>query len=372
LDVLERYKTAASHKEPDKVPVVFLAYSLVLKDLLGIPERDYYQSARLQLEAKVAFQRRFPEAYNHHMGTFPETGEFTGLTAAAFGGKIGFMPDSAPHVDEYPIKTIEDIDRLVEAGTPDPRRAGICPTVLNRVRYFRDWFPKDLKEKYEYIDHNIYASLLVEGFVLAMGYDKFFVWVHKYPAEIHKWLKLATKFYSDFCDEIEKIVGGPIKQFWAPDHLPSMMGKKQFLEFHLPYFNAIFGRYKKDCLRIWHNEGKVSHMLDEIDKLDADVWQFGAFDDPAECKKRTHFCLQGNLHPPGIMRRLGPKEVEEESMRVIYEAAEGGGLFLSTGGGTAPGTPFENLDAMVDAATKHGTYPIKRTAGFDPHAHVRG
>jgi uroporphyrinogen-III decarboxylase len=358
MDVFERALVAARHEEPDEVPVVLQVYGLVLKAYPRVLEYDYYQDVRMQLEAKVAFLRRFPEVMNMPMGVFPEGGEFLGPVPCAFGAKLSWMKDAPPYISDYPVKTPEDIDRLVEAGVPDPYEVGFVADTLRRIRYFWDWFPRDLRESHGCMDGTVFAPTFIEGAALTMGYDKFIIWLRLYPDAIHKLLRHVTRWVKVYCKAQEEITGR-CRLFWLPDHMPSQVGPKQFGEFMLPYMNEVFGSYK-GALRIWHNEGSCGHMLEAVDKIDAEVWHFGASDDPALCKERTHFCLQGNLHPPGVMVKGTPEDVVEASRKVIEAAGEGGGLWLSTGGGMAPGTPFQNIEAMLRAVEKYGKYPLRR------------
>jgi uroporphyrinogen-III decarboxylase len=354
MSVWENALTAAEHREPDKVPVVLWIYSLVLKRYCGVSEYEYYQNVKLQLEAKIAFQRRFPEILNLY--TFPEY-TMLGVVPNAFGAQLQWMKDSPAWVKDYPIMTPEDVDRLVDAGVPEPREAEVPKTLLERYEYFFDWFPRDLRDEYGYVDGWVDPGPCVEGAALTMGYDKFLIWLRRHPDVIHKWLKLATDFLLKYCEAIENIVGR-CRVLVVGDHTASMVGENLFKEFILPYLNKVFSRYGS-ALRIWHNEGSVNHMLSEVDKIVAEVWQFGPSDDPAICKARTHFCLMGNIHPPWFAEH-SPDQVEKKCREIILKAGEGGGLWLSTGGGLAPGTPLRNIEAMVKATDKWGIYPLKK------------
>lgn len=97
-------------------------------------------------------------------------------------------------------------------------------------------------------------------------------------------------------------------------------------------------------------------MLNEIDKIDAEVWQLGAKEDLEDVKKNTHFCLMGNLDPPTTLLKGKPKYVYEETVKIIKKVGEGGGLWISSGGGIAPKTPFRNFDAIIKAIDEHGKY----------------
>jgi len=355
--ILERMLKAVRGEEPDKVPVVLQVYALVLKGVHGISEYEYYHNVDLQLEAKIEFLRMFPEVFNLPMGVLPEYGEFIGPIPTAFGGKMGWPEDDPPYVAEYPIKSPEDVDRLVEAGIPDPREEGITREILRRLEHFIKKFPRDLRETHGYLDGNLFPGALVEGAALSMGYDKFLIWMRRYPDVIHKWLRHATEFYLRYCEAIEEIVG-KCKILFLADHMASMVGRDHFNEFILPYLNRVFDRYHK-ALRIWHNEGRCGHMLDAIDKLNADVWQCGPKDDVLEIKEKTHFTVCGNIHPPSILK-MTPKKLEEECRDLILKAASGGRFWLGTGGGMAPGTSPWHIRAFVRAVEKYGVYPIGR------------
>ena len=357
LNALERALKAVNGEEPDKVPIVLQVYALVLKSIHGVSEYEYYHNVDLQLEAKIEFIRTFPEVYNLPMGVLPEYGEFIGPIPTAFGAKIGWHEDAPPYVAEYPIKSLEDVDRLVQAGVPDPHENGITSEILHRTEYFVEKFPRDLREKYGYLDGTLHPGALIEGAALTMGYDKFLIWMRRYPDVVHKWLKHVTDFYLKYCEAIEEIVG-KCRILFLPDHMASMVGREYFNEFILPYLNRVFNKYHK-ALRIWHNEGRCGHMLDAVDKLNAEVWQCGPKDDVLEIKENTHFTVCGNIHPPSILK-MTPKELEDECRKLILKAATGGRFWLGTGGGMAPGTSPWHIRAFIRAVEKYGVYPIRR------------
>jgi uroporphyrinogen-III decarboxylase len=350
MSLWERAVDVALGKNDQEIPVVLWAYSLVLKRFEQVKELEYYKDVRMQLRAKLAFQQRFPEIINIGHGMYPEAGEGVCAVASAFGGKVMWMEDAPPYVSETPIKNPEDVDRLVSAGVPEAN-AGIAGELLNKLEYFYEWFPKDLRDKYGYIDGVISAPICVEGAALAMGYDKFLIWLRLYPDVIHKWLKIVTEWYLRYCKAIEEIVG-KCKFLIVPDHSPHMVNKEQFNEFILPYLNKIFARYK-GALRLWHNEGKVGRIIEDIDKIDAEVWHFGPFDDEIVVRAKTHFCLMGNIHPPEFAK-FSPEEVDTKCKELIRKVGVGK-FWLSTGGGMAPNTPFKNIDAMVNAARKYAS-----------------
>jgi len=69
-------------------------------------------------------------------------------------------------------------------------------------------------------------------------------------------------------------------------------------------------------------------------------------------------CLLGNLAPNGVLKEGTPAQVEEACRQLIEKAAPGGGFILGSSGSVARFTPMANLEAMVRACEKYGTYPL--------------
>jgi uroporphyrinogen decarboxylase len=60
-------------------------------------------------------------------------------------------------------------------------------------------------------------------------------------------------------------------------------------------------------------------------------------------------CLMGNVPPLDVLVNGGPEDVRAAAKDCIKKHPQAG-LLLSAGGGTSPGTPGENIRALVDAA----------------------
>jgi len=75
--------------------------------------------------------------------------------------------------------------------------------------------------------------------------------------------------------------------------------------------------------------------------------------------KQTHgrrLAFMGNLHTTDVMLRGSACFVEQQAVEAMRAAGPGGGFVLSTGDQCGPGTPEENLRAVVRAARQYGTY----------------
>lgn len=68
-------------------------------------------------------------------------------------------------------------------------------------------------------------------------------------------------------------------------------------------------------------------------------------------------CLFGNIDTTELLLRGRPEEVEQ-AVRGQLEAARHGPFVVSNGSPLAPGTPPENVAAMIGAARRYGRYPL--------------
>ncbi|HLX95771.1 MAG TPA: uroporphyrinogen decarboxylase family protein, partial [Verrucomicrobiae bacterium] len=80
------------------------------------------------------------------------------------------------------------------------------------------------------------------------------------------------------------------------------------------------------------------------------VLNWGKQTDIAEVKERVgdRMCLMGNVNPLEVGVRGTPEEVRQATLDVL-EKSGGQGIILSVGGGTSPGMPKQNIEAMLKA-----------------------
>ena len=69
-----------------------------------------------------------------------------------------------------------------------------------------------------------------------------------------------------------------------------------------------------------------------------------------KAKMGHRVALLGNVPPLDVGVRGTPDDVTRYARECLDKAAPGGGLILSFGGGVSPGTPPENVDALLAAA----------------------
>ena len=83
------------------------------------------------------------------------------------------------------------------------------------------------------------------------------------------------------------------------------------------------------------------------------------FADIAEVKDRVgdRMCLMGNVNPLEVGVRGTPEEVREATLDVLEKGGDRG-MILSVGGGTSPGMPGRNIQAMLDALAEFNSKKV--------------
>jgi uroporphyrinogen-III decarboxylase len=100
------------------------------------------------------------------------------------------------------------------------------------------------------------------------------------------------------------------------------------------------------------NDTPCPHLLESLAEANFDVFNFSHETDIGEVKARIghRVALMGNVPPLGVGVHGTPADVARWAQECLDKGAPGGGMILSFGGGVSPGTPPENIDALLKAA----------------------
>jgi uroporphyrinogen-III decarboxylase len=105
--------------------------------------------------------------------------------------------------------------------------------------------------------------------------------------------------------------------------------------------------------------GQTNHLL-EVFTEELKIDEFQGFSymldlDKVKGVMGGRVVLLGNVNPLTIARGT-PEQVKTEARRVIEKLAPSHGLILQDGNNIAPGSPLENINAMMAAAEEFGRY----------------
>jgi uroporphyrinogen-III decarboxylase len=135
------------------------------------------------------------------------------------------------------------------------------------------------------------------------------------------------------------------------DDIVGMVSRRHYEALIHPPLRRIFDEFD-GLVRVYHNDTPCPHLLESLAEANFDVFNFSHETDIGEAKARMghRVALMGNVPPLDLGVRGTPAEVAQSARECLDKGAPGGGMILSFGGGVSPGTPPENIDALVDAA----------------------
>ncbi len=334
----ERFKQAARLEAPDHVPVAFIADSPWLPGYAGINTLDYFLLPDKWLEINLRLLDRFPDAV-----WIPGFWVEYGMVAepSAFGARFSFHSDRPPSVEPM----VTDLAYWAEVEPPDPREAGFMPLVLRM---------------YEHIEEKLHAEGLGAKIVAArgpmvtagwlMGITELMMGLVTHPAEIHRFLDtLTTTIITWLHAQLDKL--HQPEGILLLDDIVGMISLGHYQEFVAPHLRRIFDEFE-GLIRIYHNDTPCPHLYPALAEANFDVFNFTHEVDMAQVKETMghRVALMGNVPPLDVAVREPPEVVAQWAKACLDKAAPGGGVILSVGGGVSPGTPAENLDAMLEVA----------------------
>ncbi len=309
-----------------------------LPGFTGISHLDYFTLPEQWMRANLYIEDHFPDVI-FLPGFWVEYGMAT--EPSAFGCKITWWKDSPPSI--HP--TLRDISDVSHLSVPNPREDGLMPLVLNLYQHFE----KILKER----GHPIKMVAARGPLALAAhlrGLTELLMDLKLSPGETKELLEITTQTVilwlqaqMDHLSEIEGIM--------VLDDIVGFLSPADYLEFAHPYLSRIFSSFG-DLVKVYHNDAKINHLLENLANTGFHVLNFSHTLDMGEVWQRVgrRICLMGNVPPLEVLTRGNPEEVKSFALQCIRKTDGGKNLILSAGGGVSPGTPAQNIEALVEAS----------------------
>lgn len=340
--IFERFMDSVNHHETHPVPVVGWDNAVPITRLAGIKAERYYRDA----EMKMAVQKmvldefapiRWVPGFHADYGVVIEP--------SAFGCPIEWFEDDSPYAHPM-LETLDQVDQL---RVPNPDKDGLMPEALSQYRYMWDHIERQYIDEYGYL----------QGFTLCLGplelagslrgYGPLMLDFYDHPEKLHKLLEITTEAAIVWLHAQER-VNGKASFVVLIDHLPGNISLEIAREFAFPYFRKIFEEFPS-AIHLYHNEGRSDHYIEFIPKFGAHVFHCGNLDlGRTKSTIGDQVCIMGNLDANKILLPGTPEEVRKACLEKLRIAAPRGGYLLCTGGAMAPGTPKENLWAMIRAS----------------------
>ncbi len=264
---------------------------------------------------------------------------------SGFGAPIRWNRHEPPNVLPHP----GGLDALRRADPPDPETDGLMPAIL--AMYERR-APAMAAAGFSPRIAAARGPLAVAGHLL--GITEFLLATQTDPDAVRDLLDrtaaLCIAWLRAQLARMDRPVGVLVL-----DDLVGMLGPDDAAVFALPYLRRIFDSFP-DLIRIFHNDTPNPEVYDGLRACGMDVFNFSHETDPAEARRRLgpDIVLMGNLPPVDLLVRGTPEACRAAAEALLARHADLAPIVLSAGGGVSPGTPADNLRAVIAAVRAAG------------------
>ncbi len=348
LTPIERGRLIGAGKEADRIQCC-LDGGETMAPMLGFSIKDYYHSA----EKMCAVEEYMYETFGTDGVGISTT--LRGM-AEAMGAKIRYTDNNVAQL-EKPALDLEDAE---DARVVDIEKDGRLPIILEAVKL--------VKKK---VGERVPVSATVTGpftvAAMAAGTENLLIGTVRKPEKVRQLLDIIVENNNRYIRRLLDLEVGI--GFADPLSSTSVISKKQYREFSLPYFqkNVDFIRENGGGCGL-HICGKSKGLWEYLNKTGIGAFGLDNVEDLEEAKGilGPHMCIQGNVPPVEIMRFGTPQDVLGSARECIRKGIDSSKGYVLTSGCQMPiGTPKANMHALMDAARIFGRYPIDKELLID-------
>jgi len=309
---------------------------------LGISTFDYVTLPEVWFEANLAIEREFPDVI-FLPGFWAEVGMAT--EPSGFGCKFRFSANSPPSV----LPVICNPRELGGLEVPNPLTDGLMPFVLNFYRRMKSRINAEghvIKMVAARGPLTVASHLLgVTGFLECMKLD---------GTATHDLLRITTALVKDWL-HAQAEAAGDVEGILVLDDISGMMGPKDYLEFAHPYLKEVFDAFP-GAIKMFHNDTDNTVPYRYLAGLGIDLFNFTHLQPLSKVRTLVgdDICLVGNVPPLEVLAQGTQQDVAASAAECLRQHPARKRFILSAGGGTSPGTPGDNIRALVAAARRHG------------------
>jgi len=338
---LERVLCYLQGKNPQRIACFPLILNQAAR-VLGVPIGEYNRSGELMGKAHVAAYKRFGNDLVLIFST-------TSTIAEAMGVKMHFLDEDAPQIEDPVLHSLDDIKKV---HVPDCSRDGRLPVYLEATEIAVSEIGK------ETCVSTVLAGPLTTAAALR-PIDLFVRDLYKNREWIHQLMEICTEASIVFVDEILKRGSLPIVV--EPIGTGNLISPKHFQEFVTPYLKRIADHIHAKgggMPAVLHICGNTKPNLKPMLDCDFNIWSLDAPTDIADARSIAgdRVCLVGNLSTTNLLKG-SPESIDAEAKEICEKAmGNPGGFILGSGCEVPIETPFENIDALVNAARRYGRF----------------
>lgn len=341
MSSMERFLSALANREADRVPF-FLMLTMHGARELGMPVREYLQSAQAIAEGQARMQKK----YGHDCYY---TFTYSAVAVEAWGAEVSFRDDGPPNAASSIIQKRDDI-RLI--SPPRVNEAASLQTSIEATRLL----VAEGRGRIPVIGTIISPFSLP---VMQMGFDHYLELIYEddglFWALMEKNIEFAVEWANAQFEAGASAVG-----YFDPVSSQTVIPREVYLKTGYVVAKRTLSRLKGIIVAVHHASGRVLPTMSDIIETGARIVGVSGIEDISLLKHAAQgrAAIMGNLN--GIKMRRWTREAAEAAVKdAIAKAGKGGGFILSDNLGEIPvQVPEEVLFHISDAARKWGVYPL--------------
>jgi uroporphyrinogen-III decarboxylase len=335
----QQWNTLVSVIRGEKLPALptgFIIDSPWLPNWAGYAILDYFTDDRIFLEANLRANRTFPQTM-FMPGFWSEYGMCT--EPSAFGSTSIWEEDQFPFAKKI-LRSASDVEFLEK---PNPRKDGLLPFVIKRLRHLQ---PEIEKEGHKIRFAIARGPMNIASFL--MGATEFLMAVKTDPDLMHRLLTIITDFLVDWID-YQRECFPSIDGILLLDDIAGFVSRGDFETFGLPYLKRAFSA--DVTVKFFHNDAQCKVCAPFLPEIGINLLNFGIQHTLAEMKTWTDnkVTLLGNIPPRDVLASGTPADVTKSVTDMLNGVEDYSRLIVSCGGGMPPAVATENLLALISA-----------------------
>jgi len=358
-----RMEARARFGAVDRVPVGYCAVPRFFAPHFGLTYRDFWADVETHYYWQLQFAKfrieRIPEDMFCTGPTLYVAPYFDNvLDSDALGADVAWPENETLQA----CPTIHTVEQM-EAWAIPPPDAGLWGRALAWCEAMRG-FAEETQITFGGVEGRVQVAppgtswLSPHMLAIDLAGPDFYWWQIEYPEACHRFLAKITRALIQAQEHFERVWP---RQRWGvglAEDSAQIMSLSDFRTFCVPYDLQLIERFGKPGGDVgMHMCGQSIHLfpalIDDLRITDFNI--FGYLVPPAVAAHELggKMRLWGNLNPM-LMKDGTPAEVRAAAHACLAAMAPYGGFMLGDGANVCPGTPLENLAAVMEASVEFG------------------
>ena len=374
----ERFFTAISRQEPDRVPIdlggivtgITKGANRNLKTHLGMAGQDAVidRIQQLAMPSDALLERLHVDSRYLYLSASRDWSDIE-LSDDTYQDEFGVVRKAAFSLNDllyydfidHPLKNAESVADLAKFKWPDPR---------DPVRY--GGLEEEARALYEKTGYGVMVNLIGSIFEFSWylrGYVNFMEDMMLRPEMAEALLDAQLEYQTALMDEMLKRIGGYVSVVMTGSDLGTqrapMINPETYKTIIWPRYRKLwaFIKSKTPAKLFYHSCGSIVPMIPFLIEGGVDVIHpvqpmATGMGDRKSLKRQfgDRLAFWGGFDQQDVLPNGSPERVRDEAKRLLDEFMPGGGYVFAAGHNIQADVPPENIIALFDTVYEHGRY----------------